>query len=298
MRASDLTAADHIRALNRHAQKQIFDFALINRTPVSDELKAKYASEGACQIVNDLDAIEALGVIPVLGDYLDEGGVARHNTARVARDLMELIAQRPRPRARRLDRRCQFRNTLSFRAQVRNLLSRCRRHDHRLWQHRHFLYRDSSSIEARTVLGSNRSCALSSSSLQSSADRMLSLQGPDPTCRWPRTGRPRNRDLGGRRPFRRRRTRRYRRLQRRPALRVDHHRPPPSRLSARTLRICGRRRPRFLCLPARRHRLRRGFRSARPEVEFRAPRPHSRPISNSPAACSSPTKTSPPTPTP
>src|SRR5580692_3327781 len=93
----DLTAADHIRALNRHAQKQIFDFALINRTSVSDELKIKYASEGACQIVNDLDAVEALGVIPVLGDYLDEGGVARHNTTRAARDLMHLITQRPRP---------------------------------------------------------------------------------------------------------------------------------------------------------------------------------------------------------
>ena len=93
-----LSAADHIRALNRHAQKQIFDYALINRTPVSDELKAKYASEGGCQIVNDLDAIEALGVIPVLGDYLDEAGVARHNTARVARDLMHLVAQRsPEP---------------------------------------------------------------------------------------------------------------------------------------------------------------------------------------------------------
>jgi len=90
-----LTAADHIRALNSHAQKQIFDFALINRTPVSDELKAKYASEAACQIVNDLDAIEALGVIPVLGDYLEEDAVARHNTSRVALDLMQLMAQRP-----------------------------------------------------------------------------------------------------------------------------------------------------------------------------------------------------------
>jgi uncharacterized cofD-like protein len=91
-----LTAADHIRALNRHAQKQIFDFALINRTPASDQLKAKYASEGACQIVNDLDAIEALGVIPVLGDYLEEGVVARHNTSRVAGDLMHLMAQHPK----------------------------------------------------------------------------------------------------------------------------------------------------------------------------------------------------------
>jgi uncharacterized cofD-like protein len=87
-----LTAADHIRALNRHAGQQIFDYALINRTPVSDELKAKYALEGACQIVADLDTIEKLGVIPVLGDYLEEGEVARHNTVRVAGDLVQLAA--------------------------------------------------------------------------------------------------------------------------------------------------------------------------------------------------------------
>ncbi len=91
-----LTAADHIRALNRHAQKPLFDFALINRTPVSNEMKAKYALEGACQIVNDLEAIEALGVIPILGDYLEEAGAARHNTARVARDLMQVATEHPR----------------------------------------------------------------------------------------------------------------------------------------------------------------------------------------------------------
>jgi uncharacterized cofD-like protein len=94
-----LTAADHIRALNRHAQKQIFDYALINCTPASNQLKAKYALEGACQIVNDLDAIEALGVIPVLGDYLEEAGVARHNTTRVALDLMQLAHFPPASRA-------------------------------------------------------------------------------------------------------------------------------------------------------------------------------------------------------
>ncbi len=87
-----LTAADHIRALNRHAHQQIFDHALLNRTPVSNALKAKYALEGACQIVNDLEAIEALGVIPILGDYLEEGDVARHNTAKVASDLVQLVS--------------------------------------------------------------------------------------------------------------------------------------------------------------------------------------------------------------
>src|ERR1700678_678990 len=90
-----LTAADHIRALNRHAGQQLFDYAFVNRTPVSSELLAKYKLEGACQIINDLDAIEKLGVIPVLGNYLEEEGVARHNTALVARDLMQLAAQHP-----------------------------------------------------------------------------------------------------------------------------------------------------------------------------------------------------------
>jgi uncharacterized cofD-like protein len=90
-----LTAADHIRALNGHAGIQLFDYALINRKTVSPELKAKYALEGASQIVVDLEAIEALGVCPVLGDYLDEGDVARHATDRVAHDLMALMAQTP-----------------------------------------------------------------------------------------------------------------------------------------------------------------------------------------------------------
>jgi uncharacterized cofD-like protein len=89
-----LTAGDHIRALNRHAQvERIFDYALINRTPASGEMKAKYALEGATQIVADLEAIEALAVCPVLGDYLEEGDVARHATGNVARDILELASQ-------------------------------------------------------------------------------------------------------------------------------------------------------------------------------------------------------------
>jgi uncharacterized cofD-like protein len=87
------TAADHIRALNEHAGCQIFDYALINRMPASSALKANYALEGASQIVVDLEAIEALGVCPVLGDYLFEDGVARHNTEQLARDLLELLGQ-------------------------------------------------------------------------------------------------------------------------------------------------------------------------------------------------------------
>jgi len=90
-----LSAADHIRALNDHAGVQLFDYTLLNRKTASPDMKAKYALEGASQIVVDLEAIEALGVCPVLGDYLEEGEVARHATDRVAHDLVALMAQAP-----------------------------------------------------------------------------------------------------------------------------------------------------------------------------------------------------------
>jgi len=91
-----LSAADHIRAIYKHtAGHSIFDYALLNRMPGSEALKAKYALEGAAQIANDLDEIEKLGVQPIEGDYLDESAeVARHATDRIARDLLALAAGR------------------------------------------------------------------------------------------------------------------------------------------------------------------------------------------------------------
>ena len=88
------TAADHIKVLYAHAGKKIFDYALINTTPATPSMKAKYALEGATQVVADCDNIEALGVTPVLGDYLGEGDIARHATDRIARDLLQLATDR------------------------------------------------------------------------------------------------------------------------------------------------------------------------------------------------------------
>jgi len=90
-----LSAADHIRALNQHAQtERLFDYAMINRAPASAELKSKYILESASQIAADLEAVEDLGVIPVLGDYLDDRElVARHATDRIAHDVLHLVSQ-------------------------------------------------------------------------------------------------------------------------------------------------------------------------------------------------------------
>ena len=95
----DLSASDHIRALYKHARHQFFDYALVNRTPASAQLAAKYAEKGQSQIEADIDQIEALGVKPVLGEYLTEevhpteGLIARHETYRVAQDLLRLMME-------------------------------------------------------------------------------------------------------------------------------------------------------------------------------------------------------------
>jgi uncharacterized cofD-like protein len=93
----NLTASQHILAIYKHARHEFFDFALVNQTAASPTLVKKYAEKQQSQIVVDADRIEALGVKPILGDYLTEeidpreGLIARHETHHVAHDLLRLL---------------------------------------------------------------------------------------------------------------------------------------------------------------------------------------------------------------
>ncbi len=106
-----LTASDHIRALYKHAHYRFFDYALVNRTPASPELARKYAEKGQSQIEADLEEIEKLGVKPVLGEYLREElhstevMIARHDTHRVAQDVLRLMIEAREPTAAALRER-------------------------------------------------------------------------------------------------------------------------------------------------------------------------------------------------
>lgn len=88
----NLTASDHLGVLRQYAGSELFDYALANNEPLSQELRAKYALEGATPIAVDAEAIEREGVKVIEGNYLDEGNVARHASDRIARDLLTLAA--------------------------------------------------------------------------------------------------------------------------------------------------------------------------------------------------------------
>ena len=106
----NLTASQHIQAIYKHARHEFFDYALVNRTAASATMARKYAEKQQSQIVVDEDRIRALGVEPVLGNYLaeeldpNEGLIARHDAHQVAQDLMRLMREAGRATAVTTDR--------------------------------------------------------------------------------------------------------------------------------------------------------------------------------------------------
>ena len=88
-----LTAAQHIEKILQHAgatRRPIFDYALINSAPIGGALLEQYAREGQAPIEADLERVRSLGVEPILGSFVHEGDVLRHDYDRVAERLLEL----------------------------------------------------------------------------------------------------------------------------------------------------------------------------------------------------------------
>jgi uncharacterized cofD-like protein len=91
--STGLSASQHIEAIFDHAKCKVFDYVMLNYAPVPNELRARYAEDNAEPLHNDLDEIRALGVTPILDDYLDATQFARHATDRIALDLLNLPAR-------------------------------------------------------------------------------------------------------------------------------------------------------------------------------------------------------------
>lgn len=88
------SAADHLIALHQHAGGKIFDGVILSSTGFSPVMERRYASQRASPVVNDLDRIEALGVRPIQADLLAADHMARHDSGRIARLLLNLAARR------------------------------------------------------------------------------------------------------------------------------------------------------------------------------------------------------------
>jgi len=95
-----LSASEHIKRIYEHAGRPIFDYALVNTAPVSEELRQRYAAEGAETTIADIDRVEALGVQCITGNFAAEGDVLRHAADRVTDALLALPVRTPAVAAR------------------------------------------------------------------------------------------------------------------------------------------------------------------------------------------------------
>jgi len=83
------TLSDHLRAIERHVPARVIDWVVANRQPISPEVARRYRRQGAERVVVDLPTLQKLEVRVVLDNLLEEHGVIRHNSARLARLLLE-----------------------------------------------------------------------------------------------------------------------------------------------------------------------------------------------------------------
>lgn len=86
------SAGEHVRKLIGQVGDGLFTHVLVNvQRPRNRSLLARYEAEGATPVEPDVEAIRALGVIPVEAHLISEEDVVRHDPASVSRALMRLL---------------------------------------------------------------------------------------------------------------------------------------------------------------------------------------------------------------
>ena len=98
------TAADHVRAIYRHTRPGLFDWIVLNHTPISRRMLRRYRAENAAPVRNDIAALQQMGLRVILDDLVEEAGppevrrasVVRHNSARLTNLVLEEFIHRHR----------------------------------------------------------------------------------------------------------------------------------------------------------------------------------------------------------
>lgn len=81
--------SEHLKAIERHVPKRMVDVVVANRKNISPEVARRYKKEGAERVVVDFPALQELRVRVILDSLLEEHGVIRHDSDRLARLLLE-----------------------------------------------------------------------------------------------------------------------------------------------------------------------------------------------------------------
>jgi uncharacterized cofD-like protein len=88
------SVVDHVRAIYEHTRNRIFDFVVINQTPVPAVLLRKYRAQGAEPVRPSLPELRRMGIRYVTGDFLRFNKVLRHDQSKLTRLLLREFVNR------------------------------------------------------------------------------------------------------------------------------------------------------------------------------------------------------------
>lgn len=84
-------ASDHVKAVANHAGRRVFDYVLVNQQKPTQELLDKYAAERQYFVEPDVQVIREMGYRPVVGDYISQTEVVRHDPDKLAEAILKLV---------------------------------------------------------------------------------------------------------------------------------------------------------------------------------------------------------------
>ena len=85
------TASRHVKAILDHVGPGVIDYVLVNGQGVAEELKEKYAGQGAYPVVPDAAQIEAMGIKVMQADVISETNLVRHDPVKLSRTIMSMV---------------------------------------------------------------------------------------------------------------------------------------------------------------------------------------------------------------
>lgn len=84
-------ASDHLKAIEAHVSRPIVDYVVVNTGVPSMELLNKYRQSGATLVQPDIDVIRRMGRRTVVGNFISQTDVVRHDAVRLAEAIMGLL---------------------------------------------------------------------------------------------------------------------------------------------------------------------------------------------------------------
>ncbi len=86
---TDFTLSEHLRAIETHVGKRVIDYVVANRKSVSPDVARRYRAQGAAAVKLDPEKLSKMKVRLILDNLLEEHGVIRHNSPRLAALLVK-----------------------------------------------------------------------------------------------------------------------------------------------------------------------------------------------------------------